>query len=270
MLAPRLTLVDAPAAARPALPRPKPITRNRPPVATVLDRSASRARGRGPRLAFLALIAAAHAALIVAFLQAMPAQQAPKAPARIEVALIAPPEPPPPPPPPPKPPVRVVPTTKTPVPAAPMPQLQSGAPLERFEVSIPSLPVPVPYALPPVAPTIHTAQRPEAPAAPAASVEAHAEPVSPPRFNAAYLDNPAPYYPSQARRLGEEGRVLLRVLVSAAGHAQRVEVARSSGSPRLDDAAVEAVRRWRFVPAKRGSEAIAASVHVPIVFSLRG
>jgi protein TonB len=64
--------------------------------------------------------------------------------------------------------------------------------------------------------------------------------------------------------------VLLRVLVSAAGHAQHVEVARSSGSPRLDDAAVEAVRRWRFVPAKRGSEAIAASVHVPIVFSLRG
>lgn len=94
------------------------------------------------------------------------------------------------------------------------------------------------------------------------------EPVSAPRFDAGYLHNPAPAYPLQSRRLNEEGRVLLRVLVSAQGIALSVQLNQSSGHARLDEAALEAVRQWRFVPAKRGAEAVECWVLVPILFGL--
>lgn len=88
----------------------------------------------------------------------------------------------------------------------------------------------------------------------------------PPLFHADYLDNPAPPYPSTSRRRGESGRVLLRVFVSADGKAERVEINTSSGFELLDAAAREAVARWRFVPARRGPEKVAAWVLVPISF----
>lgn len=111
----------------------------------------------------------------------------------------------------------------------------------------------------------------EAKPAPAAApaVEAAPLPVVAPRFDADYLDNPKPAYPVSSRRRGEEGRVALRVLVDAEGRAAKVEVLESSGHNRLDESAVAAVTRWRFVPARRGSEPLAAWVRVPIVFSLR-
>lgn len=109
----------------------------------------------------------------------------------------------------------------------------------------------------------------EAPhAAAAATAPAPAQAITPPSFNAAYLDNPAPSYPPIARRNGEQGRVLLRVHVSPAGMPDAVEVRTSSGSPRLDNAALETVRRWRFVPARQGDETVAAWVLVPISFTL--
>jgi protein TonB len=104
--------------------------------------------------------------------------------------------------------------------------------------------------------------------APAAAAAASVEETAP-RFDAAYLDNPKPRYPPLARRLGEEGRVLLRVTVAADGTPTRLSLAESSGSPRLDTAAEEAVRRWRFVPARRGAEPVMATVLVPISFSLK-
>ena len=91
---------------------------------------------------------------------------------------------------------------------------------------------------------------------------------SSPRFGAAYLNNPAPVYPPIAKRLGEQGRVLLRVLVSPEGMAKEVRLHTSSGSDSLDKAAIRAVRRWRFVPAKQGNNAVTAWVQVPIVFTL--
>lgn len=90
----------------------------------------------------------------------------------------------------------------------------------------------------------------------------------PPRFLAAYLNNPAPEYPPLSRKLGEEGRVVLRVLVSPEGRPSQIEVKGGSGSARLDQAAVETVRRWRFVPARLGDEAVSAWVLVPISFHL--
>jgi protein TonB len=91
-----------------------------------------------------------------------------------------------------------------------------------------------------------------------------------PSFNAAYLDNPAPNYPSVSRRLGEQGKVLLRVQVAADGKADFVTLHTSSGSNRLDQAALAAVKKWRFVPAKRGGQAVSASVVVPVSFSIEG
>lgn len=93
-------------------------------------------------------------------------------------------------------------------------------------------------------------------------------PVVAPRFDAAYLNNPRPEYPRIARRLGEQGQVLLSVFVDAAGRPEKVEIRSSSGHPRLDQAALEAVRKWRFVPARRGDRPIGAWVLVPISFVL--
>ena len=112
-------------------------------------------------------------------------------------------------------------------------------------------------------------EAPPQPPSPIQAVEV-AAPITPPNFTAAYLDNPAPVYPPLSRRAGEQGRVLLRVHVSAQGGALEVDIAKSSGSPRLDSAAVDAVRRWRFVPARQGEKPVAAWVLVPISFSLEG
>jgi len=92
--------------------------------------------------------------------------------------------------------------------------------------------------------------------------------VVPPRFDAAYLQNPEPGYPMLSKRLGEEGKVILRVLVNPEGLAEQVEVRQSSGHARLDQAALGTVRRWRFTPARRGADRLAAWVLVPLSFQL--
>jgi protein TonB len=95
-------------------------------------------------------------------------------------------------------------------------------------------------------------------------VAARTDPV----FNAAYLHNPAPAYPDNARRHGVQGKVMLEVNVSPLGSASNVSVAHSSGFAQLDEAALDAVRRWKFVPAKVGSEVVEAKVIVPVEFKL--
>ena len=94
-------------------------------------------------------------------------------------------------------------------------------------------------------------------------------PVENPKFNAAYLSNPAPVYPRRSRMLEEEGVVKLRVHVSADGKALQVQLFKGSGYSRLDDAALTAVRNWRFVPAKQGNQSIEGWVIVPVSFKLR-
>jgi protein TonB len=95
-------------------------------------------------------------------------------------------------------------------------------------------------------------------------------PVVPPRFNAAYLRNPAPAYPVGSLRRKEQGKVVLRVLVDAGGGAEAVNVQTSSGYDRLDAAALETVKQWKFVPARQGDKSVPAWVLVPISFSLEG
>jgi len=88
-------------------------------------------------------------------------------------------------------------------------------------------------------------------------------------FRANYAHNPKPRYPSIAKSRGWQGKVLLRVKVSAKGLSDAVTVHKSSGHEILDESAIEAVKNWRFIPAKRGDTPVASSVIVPIVFTLR-
>jgi protein TonB len=107
---------------------------------------------------------------------------------------------------------------------------------------------------------------------PAASV---AQPAV--RFAGANVDRPprmmpanrAPDYPMSARFDRSEGRVLLRVAIDDGGYVQTVVVHESSGDYRLDEAALAAVRHWRFHPGEASGLAVAAEVLVPVRFSLR-
>jgi len=116
------------------------------------------------------------------------------------------------------------------------------------------------------------ASRPADYRAPAVDAKTEVVSASPtlPSFSAAYLRNPAPRYPVSARRAGDQGMVTMRVLVTRDGLPARVDVEKSSGSPHLDAAALEAVKAWRFVPARQGPDAIESWVLVPIVFRLEG
>lgn len=78
-----------------------------------------------------------------------------------------------------------------------------------------------------------------------------------------------PHYPRLSVQRDEEGTVIVRALVRSRGRPDRVRVWRTSGYPRLDEAAVEAVRRWDFVPMRRGGTAVAAWVEVPVRFRLQ-
>ncbi len=93
-------------------------------------------------------------------------------------------------------------------------------------------------------------------------------PLTPPLANADYLHNPAPSYPDVAISRGYEGTVLLNVQVRADGKVQTIRIHQSSGYPSLDDAARDTVRRWSFVPARRGSQPVSGWVVVPVDFSL--
>ena len=85
---------------------------------------------------------------------------------------------------------------------------------------------------------------------------------------ARYSDTPKPAYPESARRENREGRVLLRVLIDDQGKTRSVEINRSSGHDALDGAAAEAIKRWRFYPARAGETAVESWVSIPIDFRL--
>jgi protein TonB len=82
------------------------------------------------------------------------------------------------------------------------------------------------------------------------------------------LLNPAPRYPEQARRRGREGTVQVEADVDERGIPAAVRVLRSSGYGILDDAAVKAVGKWRFRPARIAGKSVSGRVVVPIEFRL--
>jgi protein TonB len=208
---------------------------------------------RQSRAVTIAVVVALHAAAVFALLQieGVRAQLAEMAP--IMVSLIAPPR------------VDLAP---------PKPEPQKPKPVEKKQ------PLPVQTAPVITAPATAASNAAPAPAPEAAKPQDSGTPTSgaatatpppavvPPRFDAAYLRNPAPVYPAHSRRANEQGRVVLRVLVSADGEAEQVELRTSSGSPHLDEAALETVRKWKFTPARQGNVPVPAWVLVPIAFRL--
>lgn len=87
-------------------------------------------------------------------------------------------------------------------------------------------------------------------------------------YDAKNLGNPQPQYPLISRRRGEEGTVLIKAFVDASGIASKVEIFKSSSFSLLDNAALEAIKKWRFVPAKKLGQYVASSVIIPINFKL--
>lgn len=262
------------------------------------DSTIARKRFSSVRWGALAFVAGAHAAGLLALSGllggfATPAPIPVSAPATLSVRLIAPPAPvmspavisPSVPAPAAAPPKKVTPRhpiakpalrsrQRTPAPAAtsPHPTAEILPPAEaprHADVPPDHPPRPVAQATPSPSPSgsATTADAPSAvttlPASQPATVA-----LTPASFDAAYLHNPAPIYPRSSRRRGDEGKVVLRVHVLGDGSADAVEVAESSGHARLDDAAREAVRTWRFTPAKRGETQIDSWLLVPIVFRL--
>lgn len=139
---------------------------------------------------------------------------------------------------------------------------------------------PVPSPLPTQAPAVaaattnssSTGSISSAPATPAATGPATAAPgpakVELPSASADYLNNPKPAYPPLSRRLREEGKVVLRVLIETDGTATKAEVRHSSGYERLDQAALQTVLKWRYLPARRNGTPEAMWFNIPINFVL--
>lgn len=168
-----------------------------------------------------------------------------------------------PPPPPPPPPKVVVPLKREP-PPPPMPVAvvtpdPTPAPNAPVGVVAPQPPLP-PIAAPVRVDTAPTPSLAPAPPAPAKVVL--------PSSDADYLQNPKPPYPPMSKRLNEQGKVQVRVLIGIDGKPQKAELRQSSGYDRLDQSAMNTVMQWRYVPGKRDGVPEAMWFIVPISFLL--
>lgn len=92
--------------------------------------------------------------------------------------------------------------------------------------------------------------------------------LQPAIFSASYLNNTSPDYPSLSRRLGEQGTVILNVFVNSDGRAEKIKIKQTSGFDRLDSAAIETVKKWKFIPAKNNGTSVESWAQVPIDFIL--
>lgn len=187
-------------------------------------------------------------------------------PAQILMEFVAPASPPPAPratPQPKTPPKKV--TVKQPTPVTPTP-------------TVTPQPAPTPLAIAPSANTpAPTAAAPTAVSATQTNVtgnsNAPAAPPAPPRVelpssDADYLNNAKPAYPAISKRLGEQGRVVVRVFIDAEGQASQASVKQSSGFDRLDQASVETALKWRYAPGKRAGVAQGMWFDVPLNWQL--
>lgn len=190
----------------------------------------------------------------------MASRESPPRPLTVELATQAPPEIVPPQP---------LPMETRPTPPTPQPLKPAVRPVQELRASQePILTAPLEAPPSPTAAVVPEQRPAPAQEAPRPSPAPVAAPVTPPRSDAAYLNNPRPAYPLAARRRGDQGTVLIRVVVTADGLAANVNVEKTSGHPSLDEAALTAVKSWRFVPARQGGQAIESPYVVPVVFKL--
>lgn len=180
-------------------------------------------------------------------------------PKTVMVSFITPEQPKPEPPKPQPAPPKTVPIVKKAVPTPPVTPKIRNTPSEKAITAPPE---------PPAPPEI--VSEPAPPAPPAVPAPAPPAPAMPKTISSGieYIEPPQPVYPPAARRMGEEGRVMLRVLVNEKGRPERVEIQQTSGSPRLDEAARQAAQRAVFKPHIENGRAIAVFAIIPIKFQL--
>lgn len=156
-------------------------------------------------------------------------------------------------------PPKTVPVVKKPVTPPPPIPVVNKAPSPKAITAPPAPPAP-PAPAEPAAPVVAAPPAPPAPPAPAVpkTITSGIE----------YLQAPQPEYPPVSRRMGEEGKAVLRVLVNEKGRPERVEVQKTSGSARLDEAARQAVLRAVFKPFIEDGKAVPAYAIIPIRFQL--
>lgn len=178
-------------------------------------------------------------------------------PVEILSEFIEPPKPKePPPPPPPPPPAPKPKEVRTPPPPRPV-AVRTPAPAPTAPVGVIEPQPPAPPLAPPAPPAPPTPPSPPpAPPAPPA--------VQLPSSNADYLNNPKPVYPAMSKRLGEQGKTIVRVLIGVDGLPKSASIRQSSGYERLDEAARTAVMSWRYVPGKRNGVVEPMEFNVPI------
>lgn len=203
-----------------------------------------------PRIASLSGAIAVHvfALMMLAQPRDMPTQQ----PAAMEVAIRLidpPPEP-----------------IAVPLPPEPLPQ---RVPRRQATVTPPLFPAPAPVTV--IGSTITepvSTMDPSRSVQPVSSVAGNEPAREGANVTLDYVHIVNPRFPRESQRRGEHGTVLLRVLVGIDGTPQQIEIMRSSGSPRLDRAARDAVQQWRFRPVQVDGIAVPASGLVPIAFNL--
>ena len=173
--------------------------------------------------------------------------------------------------------------------APPAPPEPASTPEPPEPQSTPEMPAPEPSPTPEAMPAPESTPAPQRPhpsprhrerrhsSTPHAAAGASAAPAGaasrgatggPGNSRASYLSNPKPDYPEEARQQHQQGVVLVNIVVGADGRASEVTLGRSSGFPLLDQAALQAVRRWRFDPARAAGLPVSSPVQVPIRFSL--
>ena len=133
-------------------------------------------------------------------------------------------------------------------------------------------PQPTELAPAPVAPSppVNAAEKASSNATAVASTAVAPSPpkMEQPSSDADYLNNPKPPYPPLSKRMGEQGKVVIRTLIGVDGMAQEASIHKSSGFDRLDQAALTTARKWRYVPGKRAGVAEAMWFNVPFTFVL--
>jgi len=210
------------------------------------------------RRAMVGAIAGAHVAAFWALLQVREVRDAVADVAPVFVSLVAPATPAkiaPPPPSPTLPPRRSITPERAVIAAAP-------APAKTPFVVAPSPPEPLP---PPPAP-VAVAMPVPPPAAPPPAPAPQARTLSTSAVQ--YLEPLQVDYPRLSKRLGETGVVMLRIFIDEAGRVREAQVSRTSGHPRLDDAAMAAVQKARFKPPSENGQAVSGYAQVPVDFQL--
>lgn len=93
-------------------------------------------------------------------------------------------------------------------------------------------------------------------------------PVSMPNSDASELNNPKPPYPAISKKLREQGLVLLKACIGANGSLDSLDLKQGSGFSRLDQVALQTVKQWKFIPAKKGGTPIPMCYELPVKFIL--